>query len=80
MIVFACFAAAPASGADNAAGDNAVGRGAKKVEGGVRAIGKSAEEIGGKAGRAAEGAVKDTGSALGKAWDDIVKGLKKAFK
>jgi len=60
--------------------DNSIGNGAKKVEGGFKAVGKSAEEVGTKAGKAAEGAAKDSASALGKAWDDIVKGLKKAFK
>ena len=60
--------------------DNSVREGAKKVEGGVKAIGRSAEEVGGKAAKAAGGAAKDTGNALGRAWDDIVKGLKKAFK
>ena len=60
--------------------DNTIGDGPKKVEGGIKAVGKSAEEFGTKAGKAAEGAAKDSGSALGKAWDDIVKGVKKAFK
>ncbi len=60
--------------------DNSAKEGTRKVEGGFREAGKSAAEIGGKAGRAAEGAVKDTGSALERAWDNIVKGLKKAFK
>jgi len=62
------------------ASDNNIGQGAKKVEGGVRAAGKSAEEFGTKVGKAAEGAAKDTGSALSRAWDNIVRGLKKAFK
>ena len=62
------------------AADNSVKDGAAKVEGGFKAVGKSAQEIGTKAGKAAEGAAKDTGSALGKAWDDIVKGVKRAFK
>lgn len=60
--------------------DNSVGQGAKKVEGGVKAVGKSAEEFGTKAGKAAEGAAKDTGNALSRAWDNIVRGLRKAFK
>jgi len=60
--------------------DNSIGGGAKKVEGGVKAVGKSAEEFGTKAGKAAEGAAKDTGNALSRAWDNIVKGLRKAFK
>ncbi len=60
--------------------DNSVKEGAGKVEGGFKAVGKSAVEIGTKAGRAAEGAAKDTGSALGRAWDNVVQGLKKAFK
>lgn len=60
--------------------DNSIGDGAKKVEGGVKAVGRSAEEFGTKAGKAAEGAAKDTGNALSRAWDNIVKGLRKAFK
>ncbi len=60
--------------------DNSIGDGARKIEGGFKAVGRSAEETGTKAGKAAEGAAKDSGSTLGKAWDDIVKGLKKAFK
>ncbi len=60
--------------------DNAVRDGTRKVEGGAREVGKSAEEYGTKAGKAIEGAAKDTRSALGKAWDDIVQGVKKAFK
>ncbi len=62
------------------AADNTVKDGAAKVESGFKAVGKSAQEIGTKAGKAAEGAAKDSGSALGRAWDDIVKGVKKAFK
>ena len=63
-----------------AALDNTLKEGAGKVEGGFKEAGKSAVEIGTKAGKAAEGAAKDTGSALGRAWDNIVRGLKKAFK
>ncbi len=62
------------------AADNSASGGATKVEGGFKAVGKSAEEIGTKAGKAAEGAAKDTGSALGRAWDSIVRGVKKAFR
>ncbi len=62
------------------ASDNGAASGTKKVESGFKAVGKSAEEIGGKAARATEGAAKDTGSALGRAWDNIVQGVKKAFK
>ncbi len=65
----------------NVAGsDNTLREGATKVEGGVKAVGKSAGEIGTKAGKAVEGAARDTRSALGKAWDNIVNGLRKAFK
>ena len=62
------------------AADNSVKEGARKVEGGFKAAGQSAEEIATKAGKATEGAAKDTGSALSRAWNDIVRGLKKAFK
>ncbi len=65
----------PAVGADNA-----IRQGATKVEGGAREVGKSAEEFGTKAGKAIEGAARDTRSAVGKAWDNVVEGLKKAFK
>lgn len=60
--------------------DNSLTQGARKVEGGFKEAGKSAVEIGTKAGKAAEGAAKDTGNALTRAWDNIVQGLKKAFK
>ncbi len=60
--------------------DNTVKDGATKVEGGFKAAGRSAEEIGTKAARAASGAARDTRSAVEKAWDNIVNGLKKAFK
>ncbi len=60
--------------------DNTVREGARKVEGGAREVGKSAGEIGTKAGKAIEGAARDTRSALGKAWDNVVQGLKNAFK
>lgn len=60
--------------------DNAATAGAAKVESGARAVGKSADEIGTKAAKAVEGAARDTGRALGRAWDDIAQGLRKAFK
>ncbi len=60
--------------------DNTVREGANKVEGGFKAAGRSAEEIGTKAANAASGAARDTRSAVEKAWDNIVNGLKKAFK
>ncbi len=66
---------APAAGLDNTAKE-----GARKVEGGFREAGKSAADIGSKAARAAEGAARDTGNALESTWDNIVRGLKKAFK
>lgn len=65
----------PASAADNSVKD-----GAKKVVGGFKEVGKGAAEIGTNTGKAAKSAAKETGSAFGRAWDDIVKGLKKAFK
>ncbi len=67
--------AGPAAGLDNT-----IKEGAGKVEGGFRAAGQSAAEVGGKAARAAEGAARDTGNALERAWDNIVRGLRKAFK
>ncbi len=60
--------------------DNEAKEGARKVEGGFREAGKSAAEIGSKAAKATEGAARDTGNALERAWDNIVRGLKKAFK
>ena len=60
--------------------DNTLREGAGKVGGGVREVGKSGAEIGTKAGKAIEGAARDTSSAVGGAWDNIVQGLKKAFK
>ncbi len=60
--------------------DNTVKEGARKVEGGFKAAGRSAEDIGTKAAKAASGAARDTRSAVEKAWDNIVNGLKKAFK
>ncbi len=60
--------------------DNDARNGARKVEGGAREVGKSAAEIGSKAAKATEGAARDTGNALERTWDNIVRGLKKAFK
>lgn len=60
--------------------DNSVGSGAKKVESGFDAMGRSVGEIGSKAGKAVEGAARDTAEAVGKAFDNVVKGVKNISK
>lgn len=65
----------PVSAADNSFKD-----GANKVVGGFKEVGKGAAEIGTNTGKAAKSAAKETGSGFRRAWDDMVKGLKKAFK
>lgn len=60
--------------------DNTLAEGARKVEGGAREAGRSAATIGSKAAKAVEGAARDTTNALERAWDNIVRGLRKAFK
>ncbi len=74
MLLCIAVLANPVSAAD------AVQRGAKKVGGGGREVGKSAGHYGKKAGKATEGAAKDSGKAAGKALNDIGRGLKKAFR